>query len=62
MKPFNINEHSDEINQLENELRGLIEYDEWSAREYGTTSVDLYETAVNLIKAGYRKVGENGNG
>lgn len=57
MKPFNIDEHSDEILQLTDELRELIEYDYWSAMEYGNTSVDLYETAVNLIKAGYRKVG-----
>lgn len=42
------------------DLRECISYDEWSAREYGETSVDLYTTAQNLIEKGYRKqrVGE----
>ena len=45
----------DEINQLEKELKKLIEYDEWSAIEFGENKVDYYWTAVNLLKAGYRK-------
>ena len=34
----------------------LISYDEWSAREFGEKIVDYYDTAINLLKAGYRKV------
>ena len=48
--------YREEIEQLEKELYNLIDYDEWSAREYGDTRVDYYWTAFNLIKAGYRKV------
>lgn len=44
-----------EVLELSNELPNLISYDEWVAREYGDTSVDHYDTAYNLIKAGYRK-------
>lgn len=44
-----------EVRELSNELDELISYDEWAAREYGSTSVDNYDTAFNLIKAGYRK-------
>lgn len=44
-----------EVLELSNELEELISYDEWAAREYGSTSVDHYDTAYNLIKAGYRK-------
>ena len=47
--------YSSEIALLEQELRELIEYDEWAATEHGETRVDYYWTAVNLIKAGYRK-------
>lgn len=53
-----LTEHMEEIRQLEEELYHLIDYDEWSAREYGSTEVDYYWTAFNLIKAGYRKVAE----
>lgn len=52
---FLIDEHSDEIMQLEKELQTLIAYDEWSAREFGEEKVDYYDTAINLLKAGYRK-------
>ena len=55
-KEFLIDEHSSEIALLEQELHELIDYDEWSAREYGETNVDYYWTAVNLLKAGYKKV------
>ena len=55
-KEFLIDEHQEEILQLEKELHELIDYDEWSAREYGETNVDYYWTAFNLLKAGYRKV------
>ena len=55
-KEFLIEEHSSEIALLEQELHELIDYDEWSAREYGETNVDYYWTAFNLLKAGYRKV------
>ena len=54
-KEFLIDEHSSEIALLEQELYELIDYDEWSAREYGEERVDYYQTAVNLLKAGYRK-------
>lgn len=55
-KEFLINEHEKEIAQLAEELYKLIDYDEWSAREYGETEVDYYGTAFNLLEAGYRKV------
>ena len=54
-KEFVIEDHKEEINQLEKELRKLIDYDEWSAIEFGENKVDYYWTAVNLLKAGYRK-------
>lgn len=44
--------------ELSNELDNLISYDEWAGREYGETRVDYYDTACNIIKAGYRKGGE----
>ena len=55
-KEFLIDEHQEEILQLEKELRELIDYDEWSSRELGVDMVDYYCTAFNLLKAGYRKV------
>jgi hypothetical protein len=53
---FDLNKHKEEISQLEKELHKLIDFDEWSALEYGETKVDYYWTAINLLKAGYRKV------
>ena len=44
------------ILEIESDLREIIDYDEWAAREYGEERVDLYSTAMNLYKAGYRKV------
>lgn len=55
-KEFLIDEHAKEISLLEEELHKIIDYDEWAAREYGETTVDYYWTAVNLLRAGYRKV------
>ena len=55
-KVFLLDEHAEEILQLEKELHKLIAYDEWSAREFGEERVDYYDTAINLLKAGYRKV------
>lgn len=57
-KEFSIKDHAEEIIQLEAELYDLIDFDEWSAREYGMTNVDYYTTALNFIKAGYRKINE----
>lgn len=57
-KEFLIDEHQEEILQLEKELLELIDYDEWATREYGEEKVDYYWTAFNLLKAGYRKVTE----
>jgi hypothetical protein len=54
-KEFLLSEHQAEIAQLEEELHKFIEFDEWSAREYGIESIDYHETAVNMIRAGYRK-------
>lgn len=54
-KEFIWEEHKDEINQLAKELHELIDYDEWSAIEYGDTKVDYWWTAFNLVKAGYKK-------
>lgn len=53
---FDLNKHKEEISQLEKELHKLIDFDEWSALEYGETKVDYYWTAINLLKAGYKKV------
>jgi len=53
-----MNKHTEREKQeaiMWNDLRECISYDEWSAREYGETSVDLYTTAQNLIEKGYRK-------
>ena len=55
-KEFYIEDHAKEIHQLQKELDNIIDYDEWVGREYGETKVDYYWTAVNLLKAGYRKV------
>ena len=45
-----------EIWSIANELDDIIDYDEWSAREYGETKVDTFGTAYRLYEAGYRKV------
>ena len=50
-----MNNFEKEVLELSNELSNLISYGEWGFREYGSVSVDLYDTASNLIKAGYRK-------
>lgn len=55
MKEFLIDEHFEEIKLLEEELGKLIDYDEWSAREYGVERVDCWQTAVNILRAGYSK-------
>lgn len=55
-KEFLIDEHKEEIAKLEEELTRLIDIDEWAAREYGDTRIDYYWTAVNILRAGYRKV------
>ena len=44
------------ILEIEKDLREIIDYDEWAAREYGEERVDLYSTAINLYMAGYRKI------
>jgi len=52
------------IQKIENDLKNIIEYDEWSSREYGEDRIDYYETAINLYNAGYRKIklkGDNKN-
>ena len=54
-KEFYIEDHTKEIAELAKELHDIIDYDEWAGREFGETKVDYYFTAVNLIKAGYRK-------
>lgn len=55
-KRFLIDEHTEEIAQMEKDLHEHISFDEWSAREYGVESIDYYSTAINLLEAGYRKV------
>lgn len=49
-------ERQKEIWSIANELDDIIDYDEWSAREYGETKVDTFGTAYRLYEAGYRKV------
>ena len=51
-------ERNKEISAIAEDLQNLIDYDEWAAREYGETKVDIYITAMNLYNAGYRKVVE----
>lgn len=54
-KDLYIEEHIEEIEQLEKDLIKLTEYD-WSYRRlYDEDKVDFYATAINLLKAGYRK-------
>lgn len=55
MKELSPEEFQQAAWELSNELADLISYDEWAAREYGNVNVDLYDTACNIIKAGYRK-------
>ena len=50
------------ILEIEKDLQNLIDFDEWTAREYGEDRVDLYSTAINLYNAGYRKVKSNKKG
>ena len=45
-----------EIQSIEEDLLKAIDFDEWAAREYGSTSVDYYSTAMRLYQMGYRKV------
>ena len=40
------------------DLQECIDYDEWSAREYGNTVVDFDSTASKLIDKGYHKQSE----
>lgn len=49
-------EYYQAISDIDNDLHKIISYDEWSAKEYGTDSVDYYDTAISLYNAGYRKV------
>lgn len=49
-------ERQKEIWAIANELDDIIDYDEWSAREYGETKVDTFGTAYRLYEKGYRKV------
>ncbi len=44
-----------EVLLVTNDLREVISYDEWSAREYGETQVDFDWTARKLIDKGYHK-------
>ena len=60
-KEFYIEDHAEEIRQLEKELHNIIDYDEWAGKEFGETKVDYYWTAVNLLKAGYRKIETESN-
>ena len=43
------------IEEMYRDLQECIDYDEWSAREYGETEVDFDTTARNLVEKGYRK-------
>lgn len=57
MSEDEIKEKNKYIYDIEADLRnGIIDYDEWSAREYGTIEVDNHSTALNLYNAGYRKI------
>ena len=43
------------IEEMARDLFDCLEYDEYSAREYGETEVDTDATARNLYKQGYQK-------
>ncbi len=49
-------EYHKAIQEIDDDLQKIISFDEWSAREYGETSVDYYYSALCLYQAGYRKV------
>lgn len=49
-------EKQKEIAEIEKDLRDIIDFDEWAAREYGEEKVDYNSTANNLYDAGYRKI------
>ena len=44
-----------QIEEMKQDLEKCISYDEWAGKEYGIDEVDLYDTAYNLVNAGYRK-------
>lgn len=58
MSEEELSQRNKEILEINNDLEKIIDYDEWSAREYGEDRVDYYGTAINLYNAGYRKVKE----
>jgi hypothetical protein len=51
-------EYNEEIMSMQKDLVNIVQYDEWSAREYGDTKVDYNWTAISLYESGYRKVKE----
>lgn len=53
-----LKEYQKTLMEINDDLRTIIDFDEWAAREYGETRVDYYSTAIQLYAAGYRKVVE----
>ena len=49
-------QYNKDVLEINKDLEDVISYDEWSAREYGETSVDYYSTAQNLYDKGYRRI------
>lgn len=50
-----IKEENKKFVELKKDLVDSLDYDEWSAIEYGNDPLDIYETAWNLFNKGYRK-------
>ena len=51
-----LKEYNETLNEIDKDLHEAIDYDEWSAKEYGETKVDYYWSARNLYNMGYRKI------
>ena len=48
--------YKETLNEMDDDLNEIIDYDEWAGIEYGETKVDYWYSAKNLYNAGYRKI------
>ena len=56
MSDEEMKEYKEIISAMDDDLQEIVDYDEWSAIEYGETKVDYWYSAKNLYNAGYRKI------
>lgn len=56
MSDEEMKEYKEIISAMDDDLQEIVDYDEWSAIEYGETRVDYWYSAKNLYNAGYRKI------